>query len=436
MSFSKNITQLGIRVGFIDNDGKKIRGLTVPQANEIEQSRPGTKFYFQNGDGIDEELSIDQVNQLNTSDLLPTAPACPTSPQVCGPPLVRFFGGGGTGAAANAIISPISSSIIAFDIVESGFGFFESPAAELIDSCGKGGGAKLQVNMENDEEDTANLGQQIAAAPAPAGGAPAPAGGAPAPVAGAVGATTSETETQCEAPRRLFEESTLARLSRSKKIKNITIVAPGDGYIASPDGSLGGNERVWKEPDEGFVETKCGGYYVVQPYKPVKVQAGDTYYPPDGPPIVIEEDEIITLPLVPVNPPAPETVGPTYPVVLIIDDIVVLDPGFGYRPGDKLIIDPDKGATAELIIDDEGKIRRVDVITPGVGFIDLPNLRTNSLTGFNAALSVIFKPIRIDINKPIEEQLGQSIQNQIELISVIDCVGKILPKTKFDIIPR
>ena len=421
MSLSKNITQLGVRVGFIDNDGKKIRGLTVPQANEIEQSRPGTKFYFQNGDGIDEELSIDQVNQLNTSDLLPTAPSCPTSPQVCGPPLVRFFGGGGTGAAANAIISPISSSVIGFDIVEAGFGYFESPAAELIDSCGKGGGAKLQVNMENDGEDTANLEQQIAT-----GGTGTGTGGT----------GTGTIETQCEAPRRLFEESTLARLSRSKKIKNITIVAPGDGYIASPDGSLGGNERVWKEPDEGFVETKCGGYYVVQPYKPVKVQAGDTYYPPDGPPIVIEEDEIITLPLVPVNPPAPETVGPTYPVVLIIDDIVVLDPGFGYRPGDKLIIDPDKGATAELIIDDEGKIRRVDVITPGVGFIDLPNLRTNSLTGFNAALSIIFKPIRIDINKPIEEQLGQSIQNQIELISVIDCVGKILPKTKFDIIPR
>jgi hypothetical protein len=405
MSLSKNITQTGIKVAFIDNDGKKVDGLTVDQANQIAQNNPDTKFYFQNGDGLEQELPIDQVNQLTTANLLPTAPACPTDPQVCGPPLVRFFGGGGTGAVANSIISPISSSIIGFDIVESGFGFFDSPSAELIDPCGKGSGAKLQVNMEDDDEDTANLEEQIST------------GGA-----GTEGTSNiiPTTETQCEAPRKLFEESMLKKLSRSKRIKNITIVAPGNGYIATPDGSLGGNERVWKEPDEGYVRTKCGGYYVVQPYRPIKVEAGDTYYPPDGPPRTLTEPEIVTLPLVPVTPPPS---GPTYPVVLIIDEIKVLDPGFGYRPGDQLIINPSNGAVADLVINERGEIEKVNVIQSGIGFLDLPNLSTNSPTGFNATFSIIFKPIR-------EEEL-EIVPDQSQIISVIDCVGKIPPVQTF-----
>jgi hypothetical protein len=439
MTLSKIIPKTGVKVAFIDNDGKKVDGITVNQANQISKNNPNTKFYFQNGDGLEQELSIDQVNQLTTANLLPTAPACPTGPQVCGPPLVRFFGGGGVGAIANTIISPISSSIIAFDIVDSGFGFFDSPSAELIDPCGKGSGAKLQVNMEDDDEDTANLEGQITTGGA-AGGTGAGPSGVP------------TTETQCEAPRKLFEESILKGLRRSKKIKNITIIAPGDGYLATPDGSLGGNEGVWKEPDEGFVKTKCGGYYVVQPYRPIKVEAGDTYYPPDGPPRTLTEPEVITLPLVPITPPPPENIGATYPVVLIIDEIKVLDPGFGYRPGDQLIINPSNGAVADLVINERGEIDRVNLIQSGVGFLDLPNLSTNSSTGFNATFSTILKPIRVDINKPVEEQIKQfisdkvisnkplnieskNIPQQIEIISVIDCVGKIPPSRTF-IAPR
>jgi hypothetical protein len=237
-------------------------------------------------------------------------------------------------------------------------------------------------------------------------------------------------------------------LNRSKKIKNITIIAPGNGYIASPDGSLGGNERVWKEPDEGYVKSKCGGLYVVQPYRPIPVKTGDTYYPPDGPPIIIEEDEIITLPLVPVTPPIPEIVGPTYPVILVIDEVVVLDPGFGYRPGDVIIITStdtgdtgvvgagtgksNLGAELEMVINDRGQVEKVNVVKPGAGFIDLPRLRTNSPTGFNATFSTILKPIRLeDFDKDLLNRLNDS-----QIISVIDCVGKISPKPQFDIISR
>jgi hypothetical protein len=215
---------------------------------------------------------------------------------------------------------------------------------------------------------------------------------------------------------------------------------------------LGGNERVWKEPDEGYAKSKCGGFYVIQPYKPISVKRGDTYYPPNGSPLIIEEDQIITLPLVPVTPPIPEIIGPSYPVILVIDEVVVLDPGFGYRPGDEIIITStdtgdtggaggagagggngdgksNLGAELEMIINDKGQIEKVNVIKPGAGFIDLPRLRTNSPTGFNAIFSTILKPIRL------EDFEGSPPQNA-QIISVIDCVGKISPNPQFDIIPR
>ena len=191
---------------------------------------------------------------------------------------------------------------------------------------------------------------------------------------------------------------------------------------------MGGNERVWKEPDEGYVRSKCGGFYVVQPYRPIPVKVGDTYYPPDGPPILIEEDQIITLPLVPVTPPIPEIIGLPYPVILVIDEVVVLDPGFGYRPGDEIIITPSEGAELELIVNDRGQIEKVNVIKPGSGFLDLPIIKTNSLTGFNAIFSPILRAIRL-------EDLEQDPEN-LQLITVIDIVGRIAPKVDFDIVPR
>jgi hypothetical protein len=575
MSISKSIPiDKAIKVSYFDTDGKKVGGVTVKQANEIVEKYPDIKFYFQNGDGVKEELTIAQVNQLGISDILPTAPQCPTAPQICGPPLVKFFGGGGYGASANSIISPISSSIIGFDIVNPGFGFLENVFAELIDPCGKGSGSRLRVNLQEDDEDTAgedaitgsgaanantnasaaasaasaaadaadaaattasdavtaantaNTNATAAAAASAASSAAAAASAAAASAAAAAAtnaaartaaanasaaasaastfsseaeaaaeagnittantaaaaaasaartaagaartaadaaaaagaartaASTVSISDECSALRKNFENQVRRNLNRSKKIKNITIIAPGNGYIASPDGSLGGNERVWKEPDEGYAKSKCGGFYVIQPYKPISVKRGDTYYPPNGSPLIIEEDQIITLPLVPVTPPIPEIIGPSYPVILVIDEVVVLDPGFGYRPGDEIIITStdtgdtggagggtgtagggtgngksNLGAELEMIINDKGQIEKVNVIKPGAGFIDLPRLRTNSPTGFNAIFSTILKPIRL------EDFEGSPPQNA-QIISVIDCVGKISPNPQFDIIPR
>lgn len=340
LSLDSLIPKKAIKVSFIDTDGKKVDNISVDQAKQVAEANPSQKFLFQTGDGVQQELSIDEVSKLEPQNLLPTAPACPTGPQECGPPLIQFFGGGGFGAAANAIVSPISSSVIAFDIVNAGKNYLTAPFAEMVDKCGKGSGSRVSVNI------------------------------------------------------------------RDGKIHNIAVDSSGDGYLSAPDGSLGGNERVWKEPDEGYVLTSNGEYYVVPFNTEPTLNEGDTYYPPT-PPVI------------------PQSI---YPILLAIDEIKISDPGFGYQEGDKIIVTPDNGAILEPVINDRGEIEKVNVINPGLGFDDLPEIKTNSPTGFNAQLIPILKVV------PVEEVVEVPVDATI--ISVVDCVGKIPPKVNFDIVPQ
>ena len=73
--------------------------------------------------------------------------ACDAGPIKCGPPTVNIVGGGGFGAVANAVISG-AGEVLAIDMVDQGFGFTSTPTAFLKDPCGKGKGSKLQVNMK------------------------------------------------------------------------------------------------------------------------------------------------------------------------------------------------------------------------------------------------------------------------------------------------
>ena len=44
---------------------------------------------------------------------------------------------------------------------------------------------------------------------------------------------------------------------------DIIVDSPGAGYIDRPDGSLGGNETVWAEANEGYIIDDDGNYFVV-----------------------------------------------------------------------------------------------------------------------------------------------------------------------------
>jgi hypothetical protein len=265
----------------------------------------------------------------------------------CGPPTVAIFGGGGVGAAANAIVSSESSSVIAFDIVNPGSGYTSPPTVILEDPCGNGVGSCLDAIIQDG------------------------------------------------------------------KLVNIVICATGDGYLPVPDGSLGGDGTTWKASDEGYVECPDGTKFIVQPGRPIDAHMGCTYYAPGEQPVVLEKDTTITLQLGAVEPAQAQTI----PAILCLDSIEVADGGFGYEQGDQIIITPDNGVVAEPVINDRGQIERINILTGGCGFTDLPEIRTNSETGFNAEFLPVLKVT------PVETVTA--IPPGIEFVQYVDCVGKV-----------
>ena len=344
LDLQKFIPKKAVKVSYYDNDGKLVEGATQDQALAIEKLRPGTKFFHTNGNGVVSELGINQVIGLKPDDLLPQGPPCPTAPQTCGPPKVKIFGGNGIGAVANAIVSPNSKSIIGFDIKDPGRNFFSPPYVELVDECGNGKGASARA------------------------------------VLGPTGRTNPVTGTP--------------------EIGVVTIVvdSPGDGYIDRPDGSLGGNERVWAEPNEGYVIDTDGNYVVVpEGIDPPENTA--IYFPPKVP---VEVD--------------PVEADDAYQVILEIDDVIVKDPGFGYQPGDTIEVTPDNGAILEPVIEGD-EVVGVKVIKPGIGFSDFPVIEVISDTGYNAEFTPVFKVV--------DPETIEEIPETATVIQVIDCVGKV-----------
>ena len=82
------------------------------------------------------------------------------TPFACGAPKVKFFGGGGTGATAKAILGSIvetaggnkTSSILGIDITSGGSGYTVPPFVEIQDSCDQGYGGVARAVIDYDED--------------------------------------------------------------------------------------------------------------------------------------------------------------------------------------------------------------------------------------------------------------------------------------------
>jgi len=92
-------------------------------------------------------LTISEVNALTPKNLLRSDP-CIIDEQPCGPPIIKFFGGGGVGASANPVVD-VNGNLIAVDIVSGGFGYTSPPQVQVLDPCNIGSGAVLQTEIEN-----------------------------------------------------------------------------------------------------------------------------------------------------------------------------------------------------------------------------------------------------------------------------------------------
>ena len=88
-----------IRVSFYDKDMQRVDDVTRSEANCIASENPSQLFYFQDGDGYQRELLIDEVNKLSVNDQLPKG-------NISG----EYTSGVGQGASDSVISSRINNS--------------------------------------------------------------------------------------------------------------------------------------------------------------------------------------------------------------------------------------------------------------------------------------------------------------------------------------
>jgi hypothetical protein len=109
----------------------------------------------------------------------------------------------------------------------------------------------------------------------------------------------------------------------------------------------------------------------------------------------------------------------TYTTTLVLDEVIVENPGINYRCGeDPIQITPSNGVVLDYVCDSFGRISEVKVLNPGVGFNVYPEITIPSETGVNVKFRPVFRVIR----DPIVDIL-QGLIEQEKLIQVTDLVG-------------
>ena len=287
-----------IKVGYISETDGYIQNVSIADANAYAKLNPETEFIFIDGDEKVRFLTIDEVNALTPRNLLRSDP-CLTGDQPCGPPKLKFFGGGGVGASGNPVVDS-GGNLIAVDLVSGGFGYKIPPQVQVIDPCKNGSGAVLQ-----------------------------------------------------------------------------TII--GDQIIS---GEISGDQF-------GISTASLTGDITGVVVHVIVKDSGQGYLPP------------------------PQTV-PQYPAILELTGVTVTNPGFNYDPNvDEIIIEPANGTQLSYTTEPFGKIKSVSVNKSG-RFTELPQIRMNTETGFNATFVPNFDIVRDP--QPVEPVITDVVQ-------VYDLVG-------------
>ena len=331
-----------------------------------------------NPDNFDFNLDFTDIFESN----------CNVDAILCGPPTVQFFGGGGSGASGNAIVSALGS-IIGVDIITSGSNYSSAPIVRFVDGCGYGTGA---------------VGRAV------------------------LGPVSTNTGTTTGVVAVVMDDS-------------------GTGYLSSPNGDRGGDGRVWAKSNETTVKRSDGTYD--RPYIPgetIDLLPGDTVRLPDNTTTELGNETIpggknytvntqgsITAPVqdasTVVRGDYPTLDTGNYPVILYLCGLEISNAGFNYSEGDQIVIEPSKGAVAVPKFGAFGTLESVKITSQGEGFTEIPNIYIESETGYNARLIPRFCIDRVSQDKLKEPGV------QDKIISVIDCVGKV-PQTDFFRVPQ
>jgi len=300
-------------------------------------------------DGI-KNLASDAINDCNVGALF------------CGPPTISFNGGGGSGAAGNAIISA-GSAILGIDVILPGTGYVTPPKVVFNDDCGKGKGASGKAVI-NDKGEVVQV---------------------------------------------IMEQTGTGYLSVPDGSQG------GDGTTyANPD------ETIIKRADGTYDDAPY------KPGIVVEVCPGDQITKPGGIKQTIGGNDCVTITTEPQGDQVvPRGEDPTlddgsYPVILEIDEIAISNPGIGYDAEDKVVIEPSNGCEFKLKVDELGSVTGVDVIKGCSGFLEEPEIYIQSNSGYNARLLPVFNVVKEGIDAGIiTDPTGTPV------IQVVDCVGKV-----------
>jgi hypothetical protein len=302
---------------------------------------------------------------LDFTDVFDSLNSCNVGPIFCGPPIVEFYGGGGSGATGNAIIGA-AGDILGVDIISPGSGYSSPPFVNFKDNCGNGRGASGRA------------------------------------ILGQVPVTGGETG-----------------VTQTTGVVNVVIDQSGTGYLPSPDGSQGGDGRTWAQVGDTIVKRANGTYD--SPYKSgqvINLNPGDTVQSPSEPTYTVNEPTTITAPeynVQKVGGNSPTLNDGEYPVILEVGDVFISDSGFSYENGDNIVVSPSNGLVLEPKFDSLGSLTKINVINPGQGFKEFPNIYIESDTGYNAKIIPIFNVRRVDEESQVPVN---------GIINVVDCVGK------------
>ena len=101
---------------------------------------------FPNVSGISDEIG----GLSGSSPLEGLVGGCNVTDKTCYPPRIEIFGGGGLGAAADAVVNEIGQ-VIGVRMTDFGIGYTEAPYVSVIDDCDNGRGASGRAIMNGDQ---------------------------------------------------------------------------------------------------------------------------------------------------------------------------------------------------------------------------------------------------------------------------------------------
>lgn len=291
---------------------------------------------------------------------------CNVGPLLCGPPTVEFYGGGGSGASGNVIVSA-AGDILGVDLATLGVGYQSAPIVRFVDNCGKGKNAVGRAIINQSSGEVVNV---------------------------------------------VMESTGFDYLSSPNGDQG------GDGSVFATSGqtivkrSDGSYDRPY-DPGEVFdvnsgdEVSSCGVTTIITEFQTLTAPQ-------------CTGQEVIGVAGAGVAGENPSLNSGTYPVFLELDSVVIDNPGVNYNPNDKMTITPDNGAVLQPRFDSFGSLTSVEIVQTGIGYTEMPTIEIETETGYNASLLPVFKVNRLG-NITEEETI---IPPQTQIISVVDCVGK------------